>query len=194
MRWTDSLSRLTETLAALAVTDRNGTPLLPDAAFETLAGWVRQCAKDKARLYFVGNGASASMASHFATDIAKMSGAPAEVFTDPALVTAIGNDDGYENVFAIPLRQRMRPGEVLVAVSSSGNSPNVVRAAEAARELGGRVVTFSAMGRNNRLQGLGDLNFYIPAETYGLAESGHAALLHHLVDLFDPRCAAQRHP
>lgn len=194
MSWTDSLSRLTGVLGALAVTDGDGAAQDPDEAFESLAGWVRQCAKDKARLYFVGNGASASMASHFAADIAKMSGAPAEVFTDPALVTAMGNDDGFENVFAIPLRQRMRPGEVLVAVSSSGNSPNVVRAVETARELGGKVATFSAMGRNNKLRGLGHLNFYIPAETYGMAESGHAALLHHLVDRFDPRCATQRRP
>ncbi|HBE95491.1 MAG TPA: phosphoheptose isomerase [Desulfovibrio sp.] len=184
MRWTDSLSGLTGALSALAVTDAQGKTLDADAAFEILSGWVRHCAQSKGRLYFVGNGASASMASHFAADIAKMSGAPAEVFTDPALVTAIGNDDGYENVFAIPLRQRMRPGEVLMAVSSSGNSPNVLRAAEAARELGGKVATFSAMAPGNKLRALGDLNFYIPAKTYGMAESGHAALLHHLVDLF----------
>lgn len=184
MNWSTYRGHLTETLAALAVTGADGSLLDADAAFRTLADWVRHCATSKGRLYFVGNGASASMASHFAADIAKMSGAPAEVFTDPALVTAIGNDDGFENVFAIPLRQRMRPGEVLVAVSSSGNSPNVLRAAEAARELGGKVTTFSAMAPGNKLRALGDLNFYIPAQTYGMAESGHAALLHHLVDLF----------
>lgn len=191
MMWSTHLARLMETLSSLVVTAGNGALLNPDDAFALLAGWVRDCGQDRRRVYFVGNGASASMASHFACDLAKMSGAPTEVFTDPALVTATGNDDGYEQVFAIPLRQRLRPGEVLVAVSSSGNSPNVVRAAEAARQLGGRVTSFTAMGPDNRLRALGDLNFYIPAKTYGMAESGHAALLHHLVDLFDPRCAGE---
>lgn len=191
MNWKNYLFKLQDVLGALSVTGSDGSRMDADLAFALLAGWVRDCGQDRRRVYFVGNGASASMASHFACDLAKMSGAPTEVFTDPALVTATGNDDGYEQVFAIPLRQRLRPGEVLVAVSSSGNSPNVVRAAEAARQLGGRVTSFTAMGPDNRLRALGDLNFYIPAKTYGMAESGHAALLHHLVDLFDPRCAGE---
>lgn len=87
------LYRLTDELDSLTVT--GGAAVAPDAAFEFLADWVRQCAKDKARLYFVGNGASANMANQFSTYIVKISGAPAEVFTDPDLITSIGNYDGY---------------------------------------------------------------------------------------------------
>lgn len=124
------------------------------------------------------------MASHFSTDLAKMSGVPTEVFTDPALITATGNDFGYAESFAFPLGQRMVAGEVLVAISSSGNSPNAVRAVQVARELKGVSATFTAMRPDNAMRAAGDLNFYLPAGTYGMAESGHAVLLHHLVDLF----------
>lgn len=182
--WKNSLDALAATLAALEVTGEDGARLDADAAYARLAGWVRECAAAKRRVYFIGNGASASMASHFSTDLAKMAGVPTEVFTDPALITATGNDMGYAETFAFPLRQRMVEGEVLMAVSSSGNSPNTVQAVKAARELGGRAVTFTAMRPDNAMRALGHLNFYIPAATYGMAESGHAAMLHHLVDLF----------
>lgn len=184
MTWKSYLDDLAATLLALEATCENGARIDADAAYAQLAGWVRECAAAKRRVYFVGNGASASMASHFSTDLAKMAGAPTEVFTDPALITATGNDMGYAESFAFPLRQRMLEGEVLVAISSSGNSPNAVQAVKAARELGGRAVTFTAMRPDNAMRALGHLNFYIPAATYGMAESGHAAMLHHLIDLF----------
>ena len=184
MTWNDSLNELNEILDGLEVTDGEGTSLDVDEAYALLADWVRECAKSKHRIYFAGNGASASMACHFSTDLAKNSDAPTEVFTDPSLITATGNDMGYDETFAYPLRQRMVPGEVLIAISSSGNSPNTVNAVAAAGELGGRAVTFTAMKPDNRMRASGQLNFYIPADDYGMAESGHAVLLHHLIDLF----------
>lgn len=184
MTWNDSLKKLNETFDGLEVTDGEGTLLDVDEAYALLADWVRECAKSKRRIYFAGNGASASMACHFSTDLAKNSGAPTEVFTDPSLITATGNDMGYDETFAYPLRQRMVPGEILIAISSSGNSPNTVNAVAAATELGGHAVTFTAMKPDNRMRASGQLNFYIPADDYGMAESGHAVLLHHLIDLF----------
>lgn len=184
MEWKSYLSDLRTTLDAITVTDREGAILDVDDAYATLAGWVGACADDRCRIYFVGNGASASMACHFSTDLAKNSGAPTEVFTDPSLITATGNDMGYDETFAYPLRQRMTKGEVLIAISSSGNSPNTVKAVEAAQELGGRAVTFTAMKSDNAMRAMGDLNFYIPATTYGMAESGHAVMLHHIIDYF----------
>ena len=184
MHWNGYLDRLNVALAAVLATDADGSELAVDDAFGRLAAWVEACAADRRRVYFVGNGASASMACHFSTDLAKNSGAPTEVFTDPSLITATGNDMGYDETFAYPLRQRMAEGELLVAISSSGNSPNVVRAVHAAREMGGLCATFTAMRPDNAMRALGDLNFYLPADTYGMAESGHAVLLHHLIDYF----------
>lgn len=76
-------------------------------------------------------------------------------------------------------------GDMLVAISSSGNSPNVLSGAETARKLGGAVITLSAMKEENALRKLGVLNFYIPGQTYGLAETGHAAILHFWMDLVE---------
>lgn len=184
MNWKSSLEVLAAALENMIVTDRDGVVLDVDEGYALLAEWIRQCRPEKRRVYLVGNGASAAMASHYATDLAKNAEVPTEVFTDCSLVTATGNDFGYDQTFAYPLSQRMVPGEVLIAISSSGNSPNAVAAVEKARELSGKAVTVTAMSPDNRMRALGDLNFYLPAETYGMAESGHGAVLHHLVDLF----------
>jgi len=133
-------------------------------------------------IFFVGNGASASMASHTAVDLAKNSRMHTEVFTDLALITAVGNDIGYDSVYSEPLRHRLEGGDMLVAISSSGMSPNILRAVEVARTQGGVVATLSAMSEDNALRRLGDLNFYVPARSYGFAESAHAAILHYWID------------
>lgn len=187
MSWKSSLQSLSSVLDGLIVTDKTGTVIDADTGFATLVKWTDACRQDKRRIYFIGNGASASMASHFSTDLAKNAEVPTEVFTDCSLITATGNDFGYEQTFAYPLSQRMVAGEVLIAISSSGNSPNAVEAVTKAQELGGLAVTVTAMSSDNAMRRLGDLNFYLPAETYGMAESGHAVVLHHLVDIFSER-------
>jgi len=184
MNWTNSLRNISQILENMIVTDASGEVLVVDAGFEKAVDWITECRQDKRRIYFVGNGASASMASHFSADLAKMANVPTEVFTDCALLTATGNDFGYDQSFAFPLRQRVVENEVLIAISSSGNSPNTVEAVKVAKKLSGRTVTVTAMSQDNTMRSLGDLNFYLPTETYGMAESGHAVVLHHLIDLF----------
>ncbi len=163
---------------------RNGSghEIEPDSAFEQWREFTREIRTAKKTVYLIGNGASASMASHMAADLAKNAFLRTEVFTDLSLITAVANDLGYEEIYAEPLRLRMIHGDMLVAVSSSGQSPNVLRAAKEAVGLGGFVVTLSAMSQNNALRSLGMLNFHVPAETYGMAETCHAAVLHYWVD------------
>ena len=78
----------------------------------------------------------------------------------------------------------MVSGEMLVAISSSGQSLNVLKAVEVAAALGGYVVTLSGMAHDNPLRKLGHLNFYVPAKTYGYAEATHTAILHYWMDIF----------
>ncbi len=143
-------------------------------------------------VYLVGNGASSSMASHLAADLAKNGRVHTEVFTDQSLLTAIANDMSFEEVFAEPLRRRMKAGDMLVAISSSGGSPNVLKAVAEARRRGGFIVTLSAMKSSNPLRQRGDLNYYISAQTYGEAETCHAAILHHWMDLVSGNLAGLR--
>lgn len=181
--WRDKTAALTETLAALAVTDRPGAVLEPDQAFAALAELAGDLKKNRRTLFLIGNGASAGLASHFALDLMKNGRFKTSVLTDPAAVTAWGNDLSYEEIFSAPLEICLEPGDALAAVSSSGRSPNILRGCRAALAAGVKIVTFSALKPDNPLRSSGDLNFYIPAPTYGLAESGHAAILHHWVDL-----------
>lgn len=131
----------------------------------------------------MGNGASASMASHIAADLEKNFHVCTEVFTDLSRITAIANDMGYDQVFAEPVRRKLRKGDMLVAISSSGKSPNILAAAREAAGLGGIIVTISAMSADNPLRSLGALNFHVRGDTFGLAETCHAAILHYWVDL-----------
>ena len=184
MNWLEYCSTILKLLNRLTVTDGNGKTLTHDEAFRILEEITLRIRAERKTIYCIGNGASASIASHFSADMAKNGKLHTEVFSDLALLTAISNDLGYEEVFAEPLRRRGMPGDLLAAISSSGNSPNVVRAAECAHQFGLQVVTFTAMAADNRLRKLGDLNFYFPAQTYGDAESVHGAVLHYWINMF----------
>ena len=182
MPWNTYIAMVGECLQNLTVIDSQGRSLDPLSGFAMLCEMTARAKRRKKTVFLLGNGASASMASHVAADLAKNGGVRTEVFTDVSLLTAIGNDISFDEIFSEPLRRKMIQGDLLVAISSSGMSPNVVLASTAARQLGGGVVTVSAMSPDNHLRRLGDLNFHVPAETYSLAESCHAALLHFWID------------
>ena len=173
---------LTDILSKLEVTQRDGTVLTSESGFTSLKTLTDTIREYHQTIFLIGNGASASMASHIAADLCKNAGLSTEVFTDLSLITAVANDQGSEFLYSTPLERRARPGDMLVAISSSGRSPNILKAVEATSRLNMSVVTFSAMAADNPLRKAGDLNFYVPAPTYGQAESAHAALLHFWVD------------
>lgn len=184
-RWLDFAARLESLLTGLQITDGRGEELEADAAFQL---WVRftSSVRSHARtVYLIGNGASASLASHFAADLAKNGQLHTQVFSDVCLLTAVSNDIAFDQVYAEPLRRRGRPGDLLVAISSSGRSPNILRCVEVARELEMRVVGLSGFEPENPLRRLGDLNFYIPSSNYGEVETCHGAVLHCWMDLME---------
>ena len=182
-RWPQHVEEIRSLLARVACSDGSSQNLEIDAAFTRWRELAEECRTARRAIYLIGNGASASMASHFAADLAKNARLHTEVFSDLSLVTAIANDMGYETVFSEPLSRRAAAGDLLVAISSSGRSPNVLRAVQVARKLKLAVVTLSGMDEQNPLRAAGDLNFFVPAKTYGLAETCHFSILHHWMDL-----------
>ncbi len=124
------------------------------------------------------------MASHLAADWTKNAGVRATTYHDISLLTAISNDQSYDQVFAQPIGWFGEKGDMLVTISSSGNSPNVLNAIASAREQEMKVVTFSGMSPENKSRLAGDLNFFVPAWTYGIVESSHHVLLHAWLDCF----------
>ena len=183
MKWDQATEQLHACMVKLHVSARDGVSLENDAAFRRLRELTLAVKNNAGAIFIIGNGASASMASHVSADLAKNAYLHTQVFSDLSLITAMANDISYDQVFAEPLRRRMQAGDMLVGISSSGNSPNIINAAHAAHGLGGSVITLSAMQPGNALRKTGDLNFYVPAQTYGLAETAHAALLHHWIDI-----------
>jgi len=124
------------------------------------------------------------MASHMAADACKNGGLRAMAFNDPALLTAIGNDVTFDELFALPLRRLAHQGDLLISISSSGSSPNIIRALEAARDIGMHCVTLSGKQPDNRSRALGDLNFYVPLPRYGWVESAHQLIIHYWFDQY----------
>lgn len=182
--WIDYFETIAQGLRALAVTDRDGREL-PVA--DGVSRWVALTHATHVRdghLYIIGNGGSAGMASHMAADATKNGGLRALALNDAALLTATANDLAYDQVFSLPLERLGRTGDLLIAISSSGNSPNIVRALETARRLGVAAVTLSAMRADNRARSLGELNFYVPLPRYGWAESAHQVILHYWFDQY----------
>ncbi len=184
MSWISNVNDIHCCMSALSATiGITNEKINCEFAFKQWFDWTSSIRRRKKTVYMIGNGASASMASHISADLAKNAYVHTEVFSDMSLLTAVGNDLGYDEVFAEPLRRRMNDGDMLIAISSSGQSPNIIRAVKTAISIGGYVITLSGMKSDNILRNLGILNFYAPAATYGLAETCHAAILHHWVDL-----------
>jgi D-sedoheptulose 7-phosphate isomerase len=135
------------------------------------------------KLMLAGNGASASIASHLATDFAKQGGVRAMAFNDANLITALGNDCGYENWITRAVEIYADPHDILVLISSSGRSPNVVNAARAAADRGLYVAAFTGFEADNPLGAAADINFWVDSRAYNIVECTHMILLAGIVDL-----------
>lgn len=165
------------------VTDAKGAPLeLSQGIREAIDLIQGQSARGK-KIIFIGNGGSSSIASHQATDFLKNGGIKAIAFTDPSLLTCISNDLGYPRVFEVPIKMLAEGEDVLVAISSSGRSENILRGVEAARGKGCEVITMSGFTSDNPLRKTGRLNFYVPSDSYGYVEISHLTLCHCILDM-----------
>ncbi|MDX2202377.1 MAG: SIS domain-containing protein [Hyphomicrobiaceae bacterium] len=136
----------------------------------------------KARYYFAGNGASAAIASHLANDFTKAVGVRASTFHDPALLTCFGNDYGFDNWLSEAVTKFGESGDVLVLISSSGRSANIVRAAEAAKAAGMHVVALTGPRPSERLVAVSDVSLMIQSEIYNVIENCHMMALCAVVD------------
>ncbi len=149
----------------------------------------------KRNLYMVGNGGSASTATHFACDLGKATIVDGRArlrvtsLTDNiALVTAWANDTSYERVFAEQLTNLLNPGDVVIAISASGNSPNILAAIEVARALGAVTVALVGFG-GGRLVDMVDVAIHVPVNDYGVTEGCHLVLEHAITELGAPEAA-----
>ena len=175
----DTLSNL---MLTTAVTTGNGTQVSLDEGSETVVQWVLEVGPKTGKVMLVGNGGSSSVVSHVQNDLCKAVGVRALVFTEQPLLTALANDIGYAAAYEQSVEWWADNGDLMLAVSSSGKSENILRAAQAAKGHGCKLVTFSGFGEDNPLRQLGDMNFFVDSSVYGFVETAHAALTHFITD------------
>lgn len=152
-------------------------------AMKELVDFITQFKKEKRQLFFVGNGGSSAIASHMAADFMKNGGMKTYSLFDSAVTTCMGNDYGYEYVFSKPLEFLLNEGDLLIAISSSGNTDNVVNAVKTAKKKGAKVITLSGFNNDNKIVKMGDYNIYVPISHFGIVESIHNLLLQQIVDV-----------
>jgi D-sedoheptulose 7-phosphate isomerase len=152
------------------------------AALDTITQWLVAAQQTHKKVMIIGNGGSAGIASHMATDFLKNAGMRAMAFNDPSQLTCLANDIGYEDVFAMPIARFADPGDVVMCISTSGRSENILRSAKVAREAGCHVITCSGFHAENALRPLGHINFYVPSHSYGVVETLHQYIIHSILD------------
>lgn len=134
------------------------------------------------KVYFIGNGGSAAIASHMAIDFWKNGKIPAMTFNDSSLLTCISNDFGYSRVFEKPIEQFMTEKDILFAISSSGQSKNIFNGVREAQLKDCTVITLSGFEKDNLLKSSGNYNFYVPSCQYGYVEMIHQYICHCIID------------
>ena len=182
MSLTSFIDDLRNLLAATRATDDAGGALGLDRASAMAVEMIGQARDGGGKIMVIGNGGSAAIAGHMQNDLQNSAGLKALVFQEPANLTALSNDHGYGSVFERPVARWAAPGDVLVAISSSGRSENILGAVRAARAAGCRVITLSGFAPDNPLGQLGQVNFHVASTSYGAVESAHAVLCHYLSD------------
>ncbi len=171
---------------------------LPTDRLAQLGDMLYRAYRNDKQVFTLGNGGSASTASHIAADLAKNTILAnmhrfriASLNDNAAILTALANDLGYENVFSEQLQNLIRAGDLLIAVSGSGNSPNVVKAIRYAQSQCAEVVGILGFDGGRAAQ-LADVAIIVPSHNYGVVEDVHLIINHILVEHFKTKLAEER--
>ncbi len=173
---------LSDLLCHVVVTGESGEPVDYAGAATALMAAAREVHAAGNKLIFVGNGGSAAIASHMATDYSKNGGVRALALNGASLLICLGNDLGYEHVFAKQIELHARRGDLVIAISSSGRSANILNAVDAAAAAGCTIATMSGFTPDNPLRRKGEWNFYVASDRYGFVEIGHLTICHAVLD------------
>lgn len=179
---THYFENLNRILSISQATHMGGRPLDLNKGAEIALSLIAGVRSRGNKIMLVGNGGSAAIVSHIQNDFCKAAGMPAMVFNDVPLLTAFANDDGYQVAFEKMAAMWAKKGDLLIAVSSSGKSQNILRAAETCLKKGCDLITLSGFSPENELRKMGTINFYVPSNSYGIVELAHSIIGHFFTD------------
>ncbi len=144
---------------------------------------INKVIKSDASIWWIGNGGSSAICSHLSQDMLNKLGARSFYLGDASLMTCMSNDFGYENVYRQSLEKLVRPKDLLIAISSSGNSENIILCAEMALKRDMDLITLSGFKNDNKLWNTqSDLSFFVEADLFGIVELSHEAILHGIIE------------
>ena len=144
---------------------------------------IKKTSLSKGRLIFIGNGASASLASHAATDFTKQAKITSIAFNDHNLITALSNDFGYEEWVLKAIEYYTNPNDMVIFISVSGESRNLVNALEYAKKEGYITASLTGSDINNTLKNNSDYSLWVNSKAYNIVESSHTILITLIIDL-----------
>ena len=147
-----------------------------------MAEFIEESSSKGNRVWIAGNGGSAGIAGHVAVDFTKAAGVPCTTFHDPSLITCFANDYGYENWLKECVRKYISKDDIIILISSSGSSANIVNAAKLANEIGCSIYTFTGFKSKNPLSSQSKTNFHLASSNYNLIEMSHHIWLLSVVD------------
>ena len=150
--------------------------------FSKIIEFLKETKKNKKKVILVGNGGSAAMASHVSVDLTKMCNIRAINFNEADLLTCFANDYGYENWVQKALSFYADRGDLLICISSSGESKNIINGAKFAKKFGCKVITFTGFNKNNKVRKIGHVNLWLESKNYNFVEMVHHTWLLSIVD------------
>ena len=161
----------------------NQQSIEPDLFFQTIKNILIKFKKNKYKIYFIGNGASAAFANHMALDFSKNGGILSRSLSDSAFLTALSNDYSYENAMLEFLKiEGITKDDLVITISSSGNSPNIINVLNYCKEHNIKSLGLSGLKKDNKSISLADYSIYVPMKTYGMVECIHQIFLHLILD------------
>lgn len=180
-----------DVLRKAKITNQLHENLSIEKGMQSILEILNHCRNQNASVYIVGNGGSAAIASHAVIDFLNMAKMKATAMLDPAVTTCLSNDYGYEHIYERQLARFIQSNDVLIAISSSGNSKNIINAVNAAKKHHAKVITLSGFSENNALRQIGNYNLWLNSKDYGQVEIGHAFMLHYLTDRLRESCVEE---
>jgi D-sedoheptulose 7-phosphate isomerase len=153
--------------------------------FESINNLLLQLKQSKKRIFFFGNGASASFANHMALDFSKNGGINSKSLSDSAMLTALSNDYSFDQAMVEYLKiENVESNDLVITISSSGNSPNIINVLDYCKMNNIRTLALSGLKSDNKSILLSYYSIYVPMKTYGMVECIHQIFLHLILDRF----------
>ena len=158
--------------------------------FGAIASVLDNARKNGTNIFILGNGGSAATANHFYCDFGKNASGPNDgrfkimtLSEQVCAITALGNDCGFDQIFSMQLKNLMDEGDILIAISASGNSPNVINAVEYAKSKKGFIISLTGFN-GGKLAKLSDIDLNVASDSYEMVEDVHLAMCHIIVWMF----------